>query len=76
MSCTNTPAHKIRHSLACALTLISSVPLWAHLSFGVGEHTDYGLLTLLHQDKVGGLQIKTGMRCAHDWFGGRVVFFH
>ena len=25
--------------------------------WGVGEHTDYGLLTLLKQDKVGGLQI-------------------
>ncbi len=27
-------------------------------SFGVGEHTDYGLLTLLAQDDKGGLQIK------------------
>jgi isopenicillin N synthase-like dioxygenase len=27
-------------------------------SRGVGEHTDYGLLTLLYQDDVGGLQIK------------------
>ncbi|MEJ1964121.1 MAG: 2OG-Fe(II) oxygenase family protein [Gammaproteobacteria bacterium] len=27
---------------------------------GVGEHTDYGLLTLLYQDEVGGLQIKHG----------------
>jgi isopenicillin N synthase-like dioxygenase len=27
-------------------------------SLGVGEHTDYGLLTLLYQDEVGGLQIK------------------
>ncbi|GGE14313.1 hypothetical protein GCM10011529_20870 [Polymorphobacter glacialis] len=27
--------------------------------FGVGEHTDYGLLTLLAQDQHGGLEIRT-----------------
>ncbi len=28
-------------------------------SWGVGEHTDYGLLTVLKQDSCGGLEVKT-----------------
>jgi len=33
-------------------------------SWGVGPHTDYGVLTLLMQDDVGGLQVETK---SGDW---------
>jgi len=35
------------------------VPEGLDVRDGVGEHTDYGLLTLLRQDRVGGLQVRT-----------------
>ena len=36
-----------------------SRPAAPEVRWGVGEHTDYGLLTMLRQDDVGGLEIKT-----------------
>ncbi len=35
------------------------VPQGSSTQWGVGEHTDYGLLTMLWQDDVGGLQLRT-----------------
>src|SRR5262245_24831852 len=35
------------------------VPADSTAQWGVGEHTDYGLLTMLWQDDVGGLQVRT-----------------
>jgi isopenicillin N synthase-like dioxygenase len=38
---------------------IFNYPAADDASWGVGEHTDYGLLTLLAQDRLGGLQVKS-----------------
>lgn len=37
--------------------------------WGVGEHTDYGFLTLLAQDEVGGLEVKT----PRGWIAARPI---
>ena len=37
----------------------SRAPEHLDVQWGVGEHTDYGLLTLLHQDNTGGLEVHT-----------------
>lgn len=38
---------------------IFNYPVSSDDAWGVGEHTDYGLLTILKQDNTGGLEIKT-----------------
>ncbi len=47
----------------------SRSPAATDVQWGVGEHTDYGLLTMLWQDDVGGLQIKT----REGWIGAPPV---
>jgi isopenicillin N synthase-like dioxygenase len=58
--------HFARHVTAEPLVLFRiflypsrPVPQGVNALHGVGEHTDYGLLTLLRQDDVGGLQVRT-----------------
>lgn len=50
-----------RHYTAAPTVLfrVFHYPASSDSGWGVGEHTDYGLLTLLAQDDVGGLQVKT-----------------
>jgi len=40
----------------------ADAPSTADRPWGVGEHTDYGLLTMLRQDDTGGLQVKSRSR--------------
>lgn len=49
------------HYTRTPLTLfrIFNYPVSKDNAWGVGEHTDYGLLTILKQDNTGGLEIKT-----------------
>jgi polar amino acid transport system ATP-binding protein len=55
-----------RHGMADPLILLRlfnypsrPVPRESSAQWGVGEHTDYGVLTMLWQDDVGGLQVRT-----------------
>jgi isopenicillin N synthase-like dioxygenase len=47
-----------RHYTADPLILFRIFNYPPHAGSGVGEHTDYGLLTILRQDMAGGLQVK------------------
>lgn len=66
-------ADHFARGLTCRPTLLFRIfhyPALAHAAggdegFGVGEHSDYGLLTLLGQDDKGGLEVRT----RHGWIG-------
>jgi isopenicillin N synthase-like dioxygenase len=60
------PGYFAEHGTADPLILLRlfnypsrPVPEGVDAPWGVGEHTDYGLLTLLWQDDVGGLEVKS-----------------
>jgi isopenicillin N synthase-like dioxygenase len=56
------PAHHFARTYLLRPTVLFRVfryPPAAPSGWGVGEHTDYGLLTLMNQDEAGGLQVRT-----------------
>lgn len=56
------PEHELKRRYLAHPTRLFRIfhyPPTAPAAWGVGEHTDYGLLTLLAQDEVGGLGVKT-----------------
>ena len=59
------PANYFAHHYTASPTLLFRIFRYppGETGFGVGEHTDYGLLTLLAQDNNGGLEIRT----RHGW---------
>ena len=59
-----------RHGMADPLQLFRIFhypPTRSIQQWGVGEHTDYGVLTILKQDDQGGLQIKTRKGESYEW---------
>ena len=50
---------QFRDSPTILFRLFNYVNTQQNTGWGVGEHTDYGFLTLLYQDQAGGLQVKT-----------------
>ena len=56
---TPTVLFRIFHYPPCSTPLAATQEHAQPEAWGVGEHTDYGLLTLLSQDDVGGLEVRT-----------------